>query len=333
MKYFIAGAATTISILIGVSLFNYQIDPMCFYHCNTIDITKPTMNTYYNVAQKIVAHPQSEIVLFGSSRGQTTPLKWIENRTGLKTLNLSLGGAEIEAKLEFLNIALERLKIKKVIWFADYFELSPDIIDSKVINTPVLRSYLEGDQKRSALLVLRDTVKSLIDHNTFEASLFILHKGTTSQLDQGSGSGLDPELCDSKAYKGEKTHQAMEKEVAFSFEVYARKVLKAKQSPDAWNAFVKKLNYLSEKGIDVSIVITPYNPEFIERMKKEEAATYATQFKWIEKLEALKIPHVRVFNFFSGIPNDDKTQRFWNDGVHFTCKGSIEMLKRVIPLR
>lgn len=123
----------------------------------------------------------------------------------------------------------------------------------------------------------------------------------------------------------------MEKEVAFSFEVYARKVLKEKQSTDAWNTFVKKLKYLSEKGVDVSVVITPYNPEFIERMKIEEAPTYASQFKWIEKLEALRIPHVKIFNFFGGIPNDDKTQRFWNDGVHFTCKGSIEMLKRVFP--
>jgi len=331
MRFFATTLLTTLAILSGVTAFNYHIDPMCFYNCNTIDVTKPTMNTYYNVAQKIVKHPESQLVMLGSSRGQTTPLKWIEKHTGLKTLNLSLGGAELEAKLIFLNIALEKLKIKRVLWFADFFELSPEILDSKIKNTPVLRSYLEGEQKRPFFSIVSDTLKSLIDHNTFEASLFILHRGTTSQLDQGSGSDLDPDRCDSAAYKGEKSYEAMEKEVGFSFEVYARKVLKMKQTPDSWIIFLRKLEELSQRGIDVSIVITPYNPEFIERMKAEEPKTYAAQLQWISRLKKLQIPNVRVINFFDGIPGDDKTQRFWNDGVHFTCKGSIEMLKQVFP--
>ncbi|MDZ4676447.1 MAG: hypothetical protein SGI74_02970 [Oligoflexia bacterium] len=320
-------ASVTLVILLVIAVFNYRVDPMCYYNCEKLDLTKRTRNHFYQIGQKVLAHPDAEIAILGSSRGQTTPLKWIEKREKLKVINLSMGASELSAKIAFLNIALEKLKLKKVIWYADYFELITDVADAKIKNTPALRAYLEEGFGESNLSAKFSQYLGLIDHNTLEASFYALNNSDQYELDRGSGWHLDDELCDSDEYIGEKTPHELQKETGITYDTYSRNVLKKQQSPQAWSAFVKKLNALSEMGIEVLVLIPPYYPQFTIRLTKDFPEVIERHGQWIEKLKALKISNVKVLDFFSGIPNDDKSVRYWNDGVHFTCKGAIEMLK------
>jgi hypothetical protein len=327
LKAFLLLCVVAATLLIGVSTFNYHVDPMCFYQCENIDLNKSTMNTYYHIGQKIMVHPDAELIMLGSSRGQTTPPMWVQKRTGLKTLNLSMGGAEISAKTAFLELALEKLKVKKVIWFADYFELTSEIEDSKIKNTPALRKYLSANSQAENISTFKNKVLSLIDHNTLEASFYALKNASKIQLDQGSGSFLDIDKCESESFKGEKSRQDMEKEKGFTYDSYTHKVLKPGQSEKAWQQFFAEMQKLSQRNIDVLILITPYNPEFLSRMKSEYPEMNSRHLKWIQRLVTLNIPNIKVVNDFGGIPGGNDSEKYWNDGVHFTCKGSIEMLK------
>jgi hypothetical protein len=57
---------------------------------------------------------------------------------------------------------------------------------------------------------------------------------------------------------------------------------------------------------------------------------YSKHQRWVSRLKEIRMPHVKVLDYFGGIPGDDGGPRFWNDGVHFTCRGVIEMLGREI---
>jgi hypothetical protein len=319
----------TFIILSAVSIFNFKVDPMCYYHCEEINLNKSTMNTYYHIGQKILAHKDAKIIMLGSSRGQTTPPLWIQERTRLKTVNLSMGGAEISAKHAFLNLALSQMKVKKIIWFADFFELTSGIRDPKIKNTKALRKYLDDDESENRVKNLINELTSLIDHNTFEASIYALKNASKIQLDQGSGSFLDYKLCDSSEYKGERPKAEVEKEIGFIYDSYTKKVLKNAQSERDWNEFESILKKLSLKGIDVLVLITPYHPEFIMRLKKEFPEIYERHQKWVSRLKSIKLEHIKIADYFTqGLPGDDGSEKYWNDGVHFTCKGSVEMLKK-----
>ncbi|MFS4461094.1 hypothetical protein [Bdellovibrio sp. HCB2-146] len=324
--YMLAGV--TAVMLIGMAAFNYAVDPQCFYHCDTLDTTRQTVNVYYQVAQKIAAHPDAEQIILGSSRGETTSPLWLEKETGLKTLNLSVGGAEMKAKLAFLNIAQERLKLKRVIWLADYFELITEHADAKIKNSPYLRRYIpESLRDQQSVAAIKDLLK-LIDHNTLEASIYSISHRDQINLNQGASSDADFELCASDKYKGKETPASLKKEVDSIYQSYVNQIFPVAQNPAAWAAFEQKVTELTSKGVAVVIVIAPYNPTFIENLKKEYPDIYQRHLEWIDKLRALKSSSVSVVNFFEGIPSDDRSPAFWHDGVHFSCKGAQLLLQK-----
>lgn len=318
--YMLAGV--TAVMLVAMATFNYVVDPQCFYHCDTLDTKRQTVNVYYQVAQKIAAHPDAEQIILGSSRGETTSPLWLQKETGLKTLNLSVGGAEMKAKLAFLDIAQENLKLKRVIWLADYFELITEHADAKIKNSPYLRNYIpESLQDKQSVAAIKDLLK-LIDHNTLEASIYSVSHRDQINLDQGASSSADYELCASDLYKGKETPASLKKEVDSIYQSYVNQIFPVAQNPAAWMAFERKLADLNSKGVQVVIVIPPYNPTFTENLKKNYPEIYQRHLDWIGKIDSLKSPKVSVFNFLAGIPGDDQSPAFWHDGVHFSCKGA-----------
>ncbi len=314
-------------IFILVATFNYVVDPMCYYQCEKLDVTKIHVNTYYRVGQTVLAHPDTEVVLIGSSRGETTSPFWLEKVTGRKSLNLAVGGTELQAKFAFLNIALQNNPIKQVIWQADFFELIPELLDVKMKITEALRAYLGTDFQETKGVALVDRIISVIDHVTFEASVSRLKKKNQKPLDLGSASELEYEPCEKPEYKGEQDPEVFAKEIVSDWDRYRLSVFKYKASERYWDLFLQKMNDLSAKSIEVTILVAPYSPIFMKNLAKELPDIFAAHLAWVQKLVALRIPHIHVLNYFSGIPGDDGSVRFWGDGVHFTCKGAIIMLK------
>jgi hypothetical protein len=238
-----------------------------------------------------------------------------------------MGAEEIVSKIAFLNLSLKNTHLKKVIIFTDYFDFIPTSQDVKIKRTPALRAYLSDESGDAGLFSKLTGFLDVIDHNTFEAALFVASgKLGNVELDRGSGSSIDFEKCLSPEYAGEHSALLLRKEAGQTYDSYTRNVLKPKQSPQEWNLFIKEMAALDNRGVDVLVVIPPYFPEFGQRLKKEFPDIYASHEKWIEELKALRFSHLRVANYFNGIPGDDGTNIFWNDGVHFTCKGAMAML-------
>lgn len=324
-------AGLFVTLLGGIGIFNYVVDPQCYYGCNTIDPQRRTLNTYYQVAQRIVAHPEAEAVILGSSRGENTPPLWVESVTGLKTLNLSASGAELATKLTFVKIAEENTKIKKVIWLADYFELITENADAKIKNTPVLRKYLKGDVvSEKGLRQSVHDVLGLIDHNLLEASLYFLKNKDATAITQGAGSHIDYSACESASYPGKETEESLKKEVDLLYQSYSTRVLVPPQSEKAWEEFKGEMQRLAAKNIEVNIVVTPYHPAFLRRLQKEHPKMYQAHYQWISKLQGLSGQGIKVFNYFDGMSGTEETPSYWNDGVHFTCRYSMMLLKEVI---
>lgn len=317
-------------LLGGVAYFNIYSDPQCFYSCPEIDVKRPTLNSYYQVAKTIVSHPETEQIILGSSRGQTTPPLWVQEVTGMKTLNLASQGAEFATKLAFVNIAEEKTKLRRVIWMADYFELISENADPKIKNTPALLRYLEGvntDMQPSSFL---NTFKSLIDHNTTESSIHFLKQGGLSPEIQGSGSNIDYKACESPDFKGYETAEGLKREVEMLYHNYTQRVLVSAQNQKMVAAFEQKMHSLAAKGIDVLILVIPYHPDFVLKLKTEFPEIYERHLSWIRKLKTLQGEKIRVENNLELIPGGDGGPRYWNDGVHFNCKGAMALLKPLL---
>jgi hypothetical protein len=313
----------------GVATFNYIVDPQCFFHCKDLDVNRKTVNLYYHVAQRILAHPDAEQVLIGSSRGEGVSGFELEKSTGLKTLNLSIGGSEAKSKLAFIKIAQKNLKLKRVIWIADYFELLTDIADPKILFSPALSAYIPQELQITSADAKLKIVGRLFDRQTIEASIHQISHREIAVLDQGPSSQSSYENCLKPEFQGRHSKEILAKEVDLIYNGYRQQIFTTKENPNAWNAFENEINQLSQAEIEVVIVVPPYNPKFIERLKKDRPAVFERHLAWVAQLEALKIGHVKVLNFFGGIPGDDGSPRFWDDGVHFSCLGNAIMLKDI----
>lgn len=319
-------AAFFILTLLGlVAGFNYKVDPFCYY-CDEIP-THRTLNRYYQAAQLVLQNPDTEQILLGSSRGETTSALWLQRITGLKTLNLSTAGAELLTKEALLKVALKNASIKRVIWYADYFELITSNTDTKIKNSKALMAYISesGFTSRSWSEKLGN-LQQLIDHNTIEASFAALKLRPASGRDQGPGSDIDYSACESPTYKGKETPESLRHEVDLIYENYVNGSIKPPQNPKALEHFKQLIQELQTKSVKVVIVIPPYHPDFVERLKKEHPEIYQAHLQWVQNIETLQGPGVEVKNYFAGIPHDDQSPRYWNDGVHFTCKGVIKMM-------
>lgn len=324
-KNILLAAIFAILIVIGIAFFNYSVDPLCYY-CKSIDTNHATLNRYYQVAQMIAMNPDAEQVILGSSRGETTSPLWVQKISGLKTLNLSAAGSEFITKKAFIDMALEKTKVQKIIWYADYFELITSNADAKIKNTQIFKKYvgdLLQDQGFKAKLA---ELQQLIDHNTTEASFAALKQAPASSLGQGVGGEIDYSLCEKSDFAGKETPESLRNEVDLLYDSYVHGSIAPAQSEKMLLAFQELIRSLQSKNISVVIVIPPYHPTFEERLKKEYPKIYEAHLSWIQEIQKLQGSHIEVFNYFAGIPHDNISPSYWNDGVHFTCKGVIEML-------
>lgn len=311
--------------------FNYSVDPLCFY-CEKVDISVSTLNRHYKNAQMISAHPETEQVLIGSSRGETTSPLWMEEKSGLNTLNLSIAGAGIITKKAFINMALQKNHLKRVIWYADYFELTNAGSDGNILNTKALRPYTSRvfETSENPLKAKLDELQALIDHNTIEASFAAMKHKVDYGPGKGAGSDIDYKLCQSPEFKGKETTESLKHEVDLLYDSYVHGILSKPQPESAWTALKEIADELKARQVDMKLVVIPYHPVFLARLKAEYPDIYQAHLKWIERLKSMQGPGFEVINFFDGIPGGNDTPAYWNDGVHFTCKGVVNMLDKVL---
>lgn len=312
--------------------FNYAVDPLCFY-CEKIELTKSTLNHHYQVAQLVLKHPETEQIILGSSRGETTSPLWLQEKTGLKTLNLSVAAAGIATKNAFIRMSLDKLHLKQVIWYADYFELTDSHGDSNIQNTKALRDYSgvkDSTSPQELLIAKLHEMQALIDHNTIEASLAALKHPPDSSLDLGAGSEINFQSCQSPSFQGKETPESLVHEINLLYDSYSHGVLSKAQDANSWSVFYDLIKILKEHQIRLKIIVIPYNPIFMDRLKVEFPAIYQAHLEWIQKLHQIEGPNIEVVSFLEGIPGDDRSPKYWNDGVHFTCKGAIEMLNKAL---
>ena len=266
----------------------------------------------------------------GSSRGESTSPLWIQEVTGLKTLNLSASGSELTSKLAFVNIAIENTQVKKVIWLADYFELITQNRDIKIKSTPALRKYLKDGDSAKSWDVFANDIQGLLNHNTTEASFHFLNNHSETTITQGMGSDIDYKNCMSPEFKGKESEESLKKEIDMIYQSYSHDILVPQQDDREWATFKKMVANLESRGIDLMIVVPPYHPDFVGRLKSEHPDIYERHLKWIAQLKTLKSAKTNVVDFFSGIPGTDSSPSYWDDGIHFTCKSSGLMLKDLV---
>jgi hypothetical protein len=329
-KSLLFAGAFTLTILSSIALFNYKVDPMCMYQCEKINLEKKTRNYFYKVAQIIFTFKDAEVIVLGSSRGQTIPIKWIEEKTGQKTINLSMNGEELIAKTVFLNMSLRNLKLKRVIWFADYFELIPVTLDTKIKTTPAFKDYLQDSFTQPTYKEAINKYLKLIDHNMFEAAYYSYKNAASYTINQGSGYGLNYKKCENAEFEGFLTPLQLEKQIGITYDNYTRQIFNHKQTEKSWEGFVQKLTELNNKEIQTDVVLIPYNPNFLKRLKKEYPLIYTEHQKWMNRIKNLNLPFVKTVDVFESLPGDNGSPQYWTDGIHFTCKGALNILKSFI---
>lgn len=336
LKIIFSLAGFVVLLLGCVALFNAYADPMCYYRCDAIDLTRHTQNVYYQSAQMVAANPDAEILIMGSSRGETTPPLWVQSVTGMKTINLSKGGAGLLLKVALLKTAEEyKLPLKKVIWIADYFELAGDVTDVKVRQTPVLRKHIASELKGlegvGGLKYYAERTQRLFDHNSFEASLQQLKNKEEDFFDpKGSGSKIEYEKCASPEYNGNISSELLPKAVSGSYTTFSPG-FRSPLNQNFVDIFKHEIKALADKGIEVIILIPPYHPDVLKRIAQSYPDTSEFFKKWLTIIKDLESQKVRVLSYWEGgIPSDDAGPSFWDDGAHPTCKSMLLMLSKEI---
>lgn len=322
-------ALFTLLILGANASFNYWLDAKCYYHCTVIDKERPANNSYYQVAQRILTYPETEVILLASSRGETTLPVWIEQMLHQKTLNLAVAGAEINTKKAFLKMAIENTAVTKVIWFADYFEWIDESRDEKLHSTIALRKYIDNFPNEKSTNWI-STLPSLIDYKTTSASIdFFKHRPLTQQT-QGGREDVTLQQCLDENYPGKESAEGLKTKINILYQNYMDKVLKPPQNQMHFAEFKELVASLKQKNIQLLVVIIPYHPLFLKRLKSEHPELHESHKKWASQMQSLSGHGIKVIDNYEGFPGDDGSPKYWNDGVHFTCQSTIIMLQEVL---
>jgi hypothetical protein len=318
----------SIAVIAAMAAFTYTVDPLCYYRCDNVSAERKNLNNYYRNLQRILLYPDTELLVLGSSRGESLPLAWLSEEYGQKALNLSVGGADIHAKEAFLRFALDHLRLKKVIWIADYFELVDENMSDKVTLTPALRDLAFQESAPKTITGLR-TLPTLIEHNTIEAAFALLRgKKTNWPPDRGENSGLTLSSCRQSIDKAKLSEAKLVKEVGMIYDGYAGRILVPEQNPNSYAKMRGMAQTLAARGIDLLIVIPPYHPEFSRRLKAERPQIFARHETWVKQLASLAGPDVSIRDFFLDSRFSSEPALYWTDGVHFNCAAAAEMLRR-----
>ncbi|MNK22765.1 hypothetical protein D3C87_410460 [compost metagenome] len=318
-------SAFIVILLVAVMAFNYTVDPQCYYNCSEVIPERYSTNTYYHVAQSLIANPDTEIVVVGSSRAGTTSPLWIQEVTGQKALNISAAGAEVFSRAVFLELALQKTKVKKVIWYADYFELIGGLVDKKITKSPALRKYANIDAEKWGW----SDLQTLIDRNTLEASFHAVKSSNDDGL-KLSGANIDYRKCAQEDYPGGVSQLGLSREIDILYESYVRGIFSRPQSQKSIEVYDQLLDHLQASGVEVLIVVAPYNPEFTRRLKTEHPDIYQKHLEWIEMVKSREGKLVKVIDYFEGFPGEKNTPQYWDDGVHFNCHSVIKFVGPLI---
>lgn len=318
------------SAILGLALLiftiNLKTDPFCKYQCREIDIHKDSLNPYYQSAQRMLQFSKTEAIVLGSSRGQTTSAQWIENVSGLKTLNLSIAGATLETKKSLIDYATQNLKLKRVIWYSDYYEFTPTSAELNFVNINALPQLSFWQALQPSVL------KTIFDHNTLEASLKILSKKSTAQnLDQGHGSDLNISECENNQFNDrEKStiNDLLQAEINMTYEKY-KNIIKSPFSIEKIELFSQILKLLKTKGIQVDVILPGYHPQFTQRLIKDFPDRYQSHLEWKKQIKALAADQITVSDYFDNENSTETSSLYWNDGDHFGCREAIKMLKPI----
>lgn len=329
LKSIYALAAFIGLFIFGIAAFNYSFDALCFFRCDVVDVNRNSVNLYYHVAQRVLAHPDAEQIILGSSRGESIPLKSLQNETGLRTLNLSVGGSELTSKLAYLSFAVKNLKLRRVIWIADYFEVLTDLVDPRLRYSPALSSEIPSVLIDSPASNILGRLSRIIDRQTLEASLKVLSSTDRPQLSPGPNNTTLEECIKNEANKDQST-QTLSKEIDLVFNTYANGIFPSKENPQALTEMQNAFTNVVGLGIEIVILIPPYNPRFSANLEQQHPGIYARHMEWRKRVHSLKSSQIRVLDYFLDIPGSSDSPQYWSDGVHFTCSASQKMLISVL---
>jgi len=319
--------------LISLATFNWTVDAQCYYRCKSVTLEKQTTNSYYRTLQRSLAFPEARIVIVGSSRGETLLPGIVEKLTNQSVINLSVAGSEVTSKIAFLNFSREQNSIKTVIWMADYFELIKKNQDSKMRKTPFLKEMTPVELQTSSDVSLWEDFQGLFDHNTTEASFYLLNHSEKQKFHRGGISNLTSAQCMDKNFNGTESDESLKRKVHILYQQYINGIINQPQDPELLLYFKKYLLQLAASGVNVVILINPYFPEFLEKIKQEYPQIYSRHLSWRQELKSLASPHIEILDFLDGIKNTTPTPRFWNDGVHFSCHSAFLMIQDSLLLK
>ncbi|MCB9072188.1 MAG: hypothetical protein H6623_01105 [Bdellovibrionaceae bacterium] len=290
---------------------------------------KITSNTYYQIAQRALAYPNSQVLIVGSSRGEMIPVSFVEKLSHKPTLNMSVAGADLSTKIAFINFAKTHAPINTIIWQADFFELINKIQDIKIRNTPSLRHLIQGNNHSFDLDQWSLYLQSLIDSNTINASLYNLKKRKI--LSQPSSkTSLDAQYeasCQDSNFVGKETVEGLKNKLNIDYYNYTTQVINTRQDQKTIQRFYAFIHELLKENLHIVLLIPPYHPEFLARLQREFPEIYKQHQDWIRTILQWKNPHLEVLNFFPGLNNNESLTKSWNDGVHFSCFSAVDMLK------
>lgn len=320
MKAIFAFFLLTATLAATVIIFTMRKDPYC-NSCDTIDLHRHSVNSYYEVAQILESNRDAEVIIVGTSRGQKFSPQWLSKVLNKKVLNLSVAGSKVESKVAFIELAKKMLPLKLVIWQADYFEILGEEEDAKLHAMKIYNpdSDINFSYVKSKLLMA-------LDHSNFDAAIAALGRKDfdASVLGQGAGSDM-PESCFHSNFVGDRSQEKLNKEVDLMYYNYTKQVLVPPESQ--WKKDLM-LNYLVNKiGVESVVVFMPTHPEFTKKFNAEYPRLAMAQNQWFLDL---KNQGVNAFSYYEGISEDDGSPKFWSDGTHQTCYGSHLVLEDLV---
>lgn len=305
------------ALCIGLGIVGYTLwqDPYCG-SCKSIDLDRYSVNSYYQAAQVIKANPDAEVVIVGSSRGQAISPEWLSEKLGKKVINLSVAGSSAESKIAFIELAKEMTHLKEIIWLADYFEILGESKDKKLESMEI---YRRGDSSSFENILAK--ISFGIDHNNFEAAI----SGRTKTFTPKQGWGDVSNDCFQSTYSGKTPLELLDKEIDLLYFNYKTGVFSAPES--TWKKELISSFLHKQSKLKVKIVIMPYHPRFWSQLRVERPQLVENQIKWSQ---AFREYPVEVYDFLEGIPGDDGSNKYWDDGVHLTCYGSFKLFETIL---
>lgn len=293
---------------------------------------RPALNNPHKLKLDFIRNQKFNCIILGSSRAESFSPYQLSDITGYDCVNLAVGGASTALKRLYLEESKKHQDLKYVLYVSDFYEFFEGKQPEEVLYHPELGLLVKDLDETVELPSLLDKFLLFLDSVRFNRDMGA--KSKALKVSDLLGNRAEKKGLRLQRYKEDSDYilrqaSELERDWKRNFEAYKNGVWVGDFQDEKQNDLIMQLNALSEKGVGLSVLLSPFYSKFNSSFESKVESSVKDFFeRW--KSTWLKESEICIMDFSGDISTKlSQGVEHWDDGVHLNKFGAAALIKKV----